>query len=182
MRSLAVWLLALLLAGCLPLGVVFRDPEPVSGREVTFGLSAVVFERSGLFVPIPFPLLYASYAEGDGRTEYNFSLLQGGLRAGVKQALLPGVSLDAGLTLHPYFGADGGPLDADAGLLLGLGNLYLSPRVYWVGLVSQEPGASGLLYQATLGYRGEGFRMEVGVLAGRGDPLFSISGLVYFKE
>ncbi|KIX84505.1 hypothetical protein [Thermus filiformis] len=173
MRSLGVWLLALLLAGCVPIAVL-RDPEPVLGREMTFGLSALMSEGGAFLVP------YAAYAQGDGRTEYNFSL-QMGLRAGVKQALLPGVSLDAGLTLPPLLGADGVPLAADAGLLLGLGDLYLSPRVHWVGFVSQELGVSGLLYQATLGYRGEGFRMEVGVLAnGEGGALFSVSGAVRF--
>jgi len=173
MRSLGVWLLALLLAGCVPIAVL-RDPEPVSGREVAFGLSAVVLEGGALLLP------YAAYAQGDGRTEYNFSL-QMGLRAGVKQALLPGVSLDAGLTLPPLLGTDGVPLAADAGLLLGLGNLYLSPRVHWVGFRAQGQDISRLLYQATLGYRGEGFRVEVGLLAnGSNAALLTLSGAVRF--
>jgi len=175
MRSLGVWLLALLLAGCVPIAVL-RDPEPVLGREVAFGLSVVALQGGGLLVP------YAAYAQGDGRTEFNFSL-QTGLRAGVKQALLPGVSLDAGLTLPPLLGTDGDglPLAADAGLLLGLGGLYLSPRVHWVGFRVQGQDISGLLYQATLGYRGEGFRMEAGVLINEaGNALFSVSSAVRF--
>lgn len=150
--------LALALAGCLPVAVL-RTPEPVSGRSLAFGLSAVGVGGGVALLP------YAAYAEGDGQTEYNLSV-QMGFRAGVKRALAPGFSLDMGLTLPPLLGGDGVPLALDAGLLLGLGDVYLSPRVHWIGFQSQDTSVSGLLYQATLGYAGEGF-------LGEGSLLFS---------
>ncbi|WP_234553623.1 hypothetical protein [Thermus caliditerrae] len=165
--------LALFLSGCLPVAVL-RSPEPVSGRSLAFGLSAVGAEGGAFLIP------YATYAQGDGQTEYNFSV-QLGLRVGVKQALTPGLSLDLGLTLPPFLGGDGVPLALDAGLLVGLGGFYLSPRVHWLGFTSQELNVSGFLYQGTLGYVGEGFLGEVGVLfnpqAG-GAALFSLSAAV----
>ncbi|MDW8018063.1 MAG: hypothetical protein RMI36_09595 [Thermus sp.] len=167
--------LAWLLAGCLPVAVL-RSPEPVAGRSLALGLSAVGAEGGALLVP------YAAYAQGDGSTEYSFSV-QLGLRAGLKQALFPGVSLDLGFTLPPFIGEEGLPLAADAGLLLGLGGFYFSPRVHWLGFAYQELNISGFIYQATLGYAGEGFLGEVGVLfnprgGGQGAALFSLSAAV----
>ncbi|MEN2982316.1 MAG: hypothetical protein ABDH20_07140 [Thermus sp.] len=169
-----VWLLA----GCLPVAVL-RSPEPVAGRSLVFGMSAVGAQGGAFLLP------YAAYAQGDGSTEYSFSL-QLGLRAGLKQALFPGVALDLGLTLPPFVGQEGLPLAADAGLLLGLGGFYLSPRVHWLGFSSQELNVSGLLYQATLGYAGEGFLGELGVLfvprenQGATPTFFSLSAGVRF--
>ncbi|MBW6394056.1 hypothetical protein KQ693_02090 [Thermus sp. PS18] len=159
--------LALVLAGCLPVAVL-RTPEPVSGRSLAFGLSAVGVEGGVGFLP------YAAYAQGDGQTEYNFSV-QMGFRAGIKQALAPGFSLDMGLTLPPLLGGGGVPLALDAGLLVGLGDVYLSPRVHWIGFQSQNTSVSGLLYQATLGYAGEGFLGEGSILfSGQGGGLILV--------
>ncbi|WP_243093337.1 hypothetical protein [Thermus thalpophilus] len=172
MRALLAGLL-LFLAGCLPVAVL-RPPEPVAGRSLVFGLSALGSGDGVALVP------YAAYAQGDGSTEFNLSV-QLGLRAGLKQAVAPGVALDLGLTLPPFVGQDGVPLSADAGLLLGLGSLYLSPRVHWLGFQSQDLSVSGFLYQGTLGYLGEGFLAEVGVLwSPQGGSLFSLSGAVRF--
>jgi hypothetical protein len=93
---LLVLLLSLLLAGCFPVAVL-RSPEPVRGTELSLG---------GSLFPAPIPysrypvwgLPYLGYAWGDGSTEFNLSA-QIGPRFGVKQALAPGLSLDAGLTL-----------------------------------------------------------------------------------
>lgn len=72
------------------------------------------------------------------------------------------------------------PLALDAGLLLGLGGVYLSPRVHWIGFQSQNTSVSGLLYQATLGYAEEGFLGEGSVLfnAQEGAVLFVVSAAV----
>lgn len=149
--------MALVLAGCLPVAVL-RTPEPVSGRSLAFGLSAVGVEGGVVFIP------YAAYAQGDGQTEYNFSV-QMGFRAGIKHALAPGFSLDMGLTPPLLLGGGGVLLALDAGLLVGLGDVYLSPRVHWIGLFqSQNTSVAGLLYQATLGYAGEGFLGEGSIL------------------
>ena len=148
--------MALVLAGCLPVAVL-RTAEPVTGRSLAFGLSAVGVEGGVGFIP------YAAYAQGDGQTEYNFSV-QMGFRAGIKHALAPGFSLDMGLTLPPLLGGGGVPLALDAGLLVGLGDVYLSPRVHWIGFQSQNTSVAGLLYQATLGYAGEGFLGEGSIL------------------
>ncbi|WP_243030817.1 hypothetical protein [Thermus altitudinis] len=171
MRVLLV-VLALALAGCLPVAVL-RTPEPVSGRSLALGLSAVGLEGGVALLP------YAAYAEGNGQTEYSFSV-QMGFRAGIKQALAPGLSLDMGLTLPPVLGGDAVPLALDAGLLLGLGGVYLSPRVHWIGFQSQNTRVSGLLYQATLGYAEEGFLGEGSVLfhAQGGAVLFVVSAAV----
>lgn len=172
--------LGLLLSGCLPVAVL-RTPEPVSGRGLALGFSGVGMQGGAVLIP------YAAYAQGDGQTEYNFSV-QLGLRAGLKQALAPGFSLDLGLTLPPLLGNLGGegvPLALDAGLLLGLGGFYLSPRVHWLGFASQELNVSGFLYQVTLGYAGEGVLGEAGVLfnpraVGQEAALFSFSAGVRF--
>jgi len=168
-----VFLLSLLLAGCFP-AAVLRSPEPVRGAEFSLG---------GSLFPAPIPsnypvwgLPYLGYAWGDGSTEFNLSA-QIGPRFGVKQALAPGFSLDAGLTLVLSPSPSVDALILDVGLLAGAGGLYVSPRVH-AGI--STGGSPGGFYQATLGYRGGGFSLEGGVLLGGGGPVqFNLSGALH---
>jgi len=170
-----VFLLSLLLAGCVP-AAVLRSPEPVRGAEFSLGGSLI-------WVTLPsnysflWALPYLGYAWGDGSTEFNLSV-QMGPRFGVKQALAPGLSLDAGLTLaRTPVPSVSGPI-LDVGLLAGVGELYVSPRVHvWF----TDEGYTLGFYQATLGYREGGFSLEGGVLLGGNGLLqFNLSGALHF--
>jgi hypothetical protein len=176
MRALgfALWVF---LSGCLPVAML-RPPEPQVGE---------VFSMGATLMPNPFanrdqypvlPLPYLAWASGDGRLEANLSL-QWGLRGGVKAGLLPGVSLDGGLTLPLALGqgadwSQGVPVVLDAGLILGGGGAYLSPRLHLLGV----PGEGwGLTYQVSAGAYGPGWVGEVGLLwaPDMQAPLFSLS-------
>jgi hypothetical protein len=174
MRQLVVALAGLLfLSACVPVAVL-RTPQPVSGESLSVGLSGLFSNGQGVVFPV------AYYARGDGETEYNLSA-QAGLRLGIKQRLTDSIGLDAGLTV-PYVilspGAAGTPLVLDLGLLIGVGNFYLSPRVDWIGFTAAGQTVSGLIYQFTGGYAFEDFLLELSYLNAfqGGGGLFSLSG------
>ncbi|WP_027891967.1 hypothetical protein [Calidithermus chliarophilus] len=174
MRKLALAVAAsAVLSGCLPVSVL-RTPEPVDGSSVSVGLSGVVSTGGGGGV-----LPYLAFARGDGETEFNVSA-QLGVRAGVKQRLEPGLSLDAGLTL-PYVlfvpETVGIPVVVDVGLLAGLEAFYLSPRVQWVGFSVDGQAVSGWVYQLTGGYAFSTYVLELSYLGSfqGGGGLFSLS-------
>ncbi|MGC8968700.1 MAG: hypothetical protein ACP5JV_10435 [Thermus sp.] len=122
-------------------------------------------------------LPYLAFAQGDGRSEWNFSV-QWGLRLGAKLGLAPGLALDGGLTLPPAFGggadwSQGVPLVLDGGVILGEGGAYLSPRLHLVGVPG---GGGGLGYQVSAGLYGREWAAEFGVLGGAyGRLTFSLS-------
>lgn len=177
MRQFALALAILVaLSGCIPIAVL-RTPEPVNGSSIRVGLSGVVSTGGGSGFGI-LPLF--SFARGDGETEFNLSA-QLGMRLGVKQRLTEATSLDGGITV-PYvlFVPDTGgiPLAADLGLLVGVEEFYLSPRVHWIGFSANGQAVSGWGYQLTGGYVFEGFLLELSYLGSFQDSggFFSISG------
>ncbi|RIH88160.1 hypothetical protein Mlute_00731 [Meiothermus luteus] len=164
-RQVAGVVFALFLTGCIPIATL-RTPEVVQGRQFTLGGSLIASRDAGGALVLP----YAAYAFGDGNVEYNFSV-QMGLRAGIKWAVEPGLSLDVGGTLPPLIVAEGLPLAGDIGLLIGLDPFYLSPRLHGIAFQSNNTtlrSLGALVYQLSLGYRGESFLTEVGLMGGFG--------------
>ena len=102
------------------------------------------------------------------------------MRAGVKQRLEPGLSLDASLTL-PYVlfvpETVGIPVVVDGGLLAGLEAFHLSPRVQWIGFSADGQAVSGWVYRPTGGYAFSTYVLEPGYLGSfqGGGGLFSLS-------
>lgn len=185
----AVWTLALLLAGCLPVAVL-RSLEPVRGEELALGLSLMrnPFSNRDRYPLIPLP--YLAYSRGDGAQEENFSV-QLGLRAGLKATLAPGVALDLGITPPLFLGDAGGfPFVLDGGVLLGQGGFYLSPRLHLaVGLLPPcTPGGYNLFCgppvllvpQAAFGYMGPEGGLEAGAFVGE-NPIIYLAGALRFR-
>ncbi|WP_457638110.1 hypothetical protein [Oceanithermus sp.] len=109
--------LAAMLAGCLPVASL-QTAEPVSGSQVSLGLTAVAgASANGLSVGA---LPYLACAWGNGNTEFSLST-RAGLRGAVKQKLAPNFSVAGGLTI-PWLifsgnWGDGLPFTADAAML-----------------------------------------------------------------
>lgn len=177
-----IWLvccLLLLCSGCVPL-THLRGPQVAQGREIVLGGTVLfVSNASG-----PGILPYGAVAFGDGQVEVNVST-QFGLRAGLKAALETGAALDFGLSF-PLLPTDlGFPLGIDAGFIWGMDDFYIAPRLVWLGFQSNTtlfPSSSGFGYQAHLGYGGDLFIGELGLMGSfaTGELLFIISGGVRF--
>ncbi|MBW6394055.1 MAG: hypothetical protein ABWJ63_10340 [Thermus sp.] len=151
MRALA--LLALLLAGCVPIAVL-RSPEPVQGHVFTVGGS--VFPSSQGQYPV-WAVPYLGYAGGNGFWELNLSV-QGSPRVGGRLKLAPGLSLDGGLSLLLTSRGSVAFRDVDVGLILGVDRFYFSPRLHALAYGDR----SDLAFQVSLGYWGEGWVLEAG--------------------
>ncbi len=178
MSTLALLILAL--AGCLPVASL-QTAAPVSGSQVTVGLTAVANADSNNFSVGALP--YLAYAWGNGRTEFSVST-QIGLRGGVKQLLAENVSLAGGLTI-PWliFSGDWGngtPFTADAALLYDAGeNLTLALRGMYAYLSADLGNAWLGGVNLTYGY--QNWLFEGGVLFSQsGSPLLNLSGAYRF--
>jgi hypothetical protein len=177
-----IWLgLGLLLSGCIPLAMM-RPAAPVHGNDITVGASALIpvvtgSNTGGGFLP------YLAFARGDGETEFNLST-QLGIRAGLKQKLTDGFSVDVGAVLPFLFLVTptvGLPIILDGGLIIGLDAFYLSPRVQWLGFSINNSFASGLLYQVAAGFSDPGWIAEAGVTIVPGSgALITVSGGLRF--
>jgi len=172
--------LATILAGCLPVASL-QTAAPVSGSQVTVGLTAVANADSNNFSVGALP--YLAYAWGNGKTEFSVST-QIGLRGGVKQLLAENVSLAGGLTI-PWliFSGDWGnglPFTADAALLYDAApNLTLALRGMYAYLSADLGNAWLGGVNLTYGY--DAFMFEGGVLFSQsGNPLVSLSGAYRF--
>ncbi|WP_297853594.1 hypothetical protein [Meiothermus sp.] len=140
-----------------------------------------------LFVPNasgPAILPYGAVAFGNGQVEVNVST-QFGLRTGLKAALETGASLDFGLSFPLLPTGLGFPLAIDAGFIWGMDGFYIAPRLVWLGFQSNTslfPSGSGFGYQAHLGYQGDLFIGELGLMGNftNGELLFIIAGGVRF--
>jgi len=181
-HSLGLSLLGLiLLSGCIPVAML-RPAAPENGSSFTVGGSAVVPLASGT-IPGAIVLPYLAFARGDGETEFNLSA-QLGLRGGIKQKIADGVSLDAGLTI-PYIlvsgGGTGTPLAIDGGIIVGVDQFYVSPRVQWIGFTVNNSLQGGVLYQVAAGYSDAGLIFELGgTFSGGGGVLLEISAAARF--
>lgn len=178
MKRFSALLGLVLFTGCIPLAML-RSPEPTKGTAVTAGGSLLFATGgSGQFAVLP----YLALARGDGESEFNFSV-QFGVRAGLKQRIGDGLSFDAGLTVPPFFlisNFTGLPLGIDAGIIWGLENFYVSPRLEWLGFNIGSQTFSGLLYQLSLGYAQPEWITEFSSLFNSGGAIFSVSAALRF--
>lgn len=167
-----------LLSACVPVATL-RDPRAASDTVFTFG-GSVLGGNNGSSNTGVFAFPYFGVATGNGRTEFNLSAQLGGGRLGLKQELIPNISLDFGVTVPLYLALVGNltgvPLAVDVGVIGGLGPVYLSPRVIWVGYQDSQSNFSGALGQFSIGYSANPFIVELSAIGDGSGGLIALSG------
>jgi hypothetical protein len=163
------------LVGCIPVSTL-RDPRPAQGTQFTVG-GSLAFSPGAEGGAAAVPLV--AIARGDGQTEINATAQLFGGRLGLKQRLANDLSLDLGVTLPLILPTNSNewPIALDVGIIAGLGPVYISPRVLWMGSSSDSLGA-----QFSIGYATQGFIFEFSA-TGNGDfdsSILAFSGGIRF--